>query len=57
MNNSLQTIDSPRSETVTETTTHGWCELDERFFRIVAAELSPQFLSGAGALLASYDAD
>ena len=57
MNDSLQTIDSPRSDTVAETTTHGWCELDERFFRIVAEELSPQFLSGAGALLASYDAE
>ena len=56
MNDSVQTITSPQSETVAETT-HAWCDTDERFFRIVADALSPEYLFGAGALLASYDTE
>ena len=56
MNDSLQTLTSPQSEIVAETT-QAWCDTDESFFRIVAEALSPQFLFGAGALLASYDAE
>ena len=56
MNESLQTLTTPQSETV-EATTSAWCDTDERFFRIVAEQFSAQYLFGAGALLASYDAE
>ena len=33
------------------------CDTDEQFFRLVVGLLPPEFLYGAGALLASYDDD
>jgi hypothetical protein len=55
MNDSLQTTtDAPADDTTTDVT-RVWCDLDERFFRIVAEELPARFLAGATALLGSYD--
>lgn len=34
-----------------------WSATDEQFFRVAAELFSPNFLCGAGVLLASYDAD
>ena len=34
-----------------------WCDADEEFFRVIGSVLPPEFLYGAGALLASYDED
>ena len=55
MNNSVQTTELFPSVTTTEVGFSAWCDLDERFFRIVAEELPAKFLEGASALLGSYD--
>jgi hypothetical protein len=57
MNDSVQTTELFPSAPATEVGFSAWCDLDERFFRIVAEELSPRFLAGASALLGSYDQD
>ena len=56
MNDSVQTTELFPSAATTEAGFSTWCDLDERFFRIVAEELRPRFLEGASALLGSYDA-
>ncbi len=38
-----------------ETIPTTWSDADERFFAVVKRVLPPQFLYGAGVLLASYD--
>ncbi len=38
-----------------ETIPTTWSDADERFFAVVKRVLAPQFLYGAGVLLASYD--
>jgi hypothetical protein len=55
MNESVQTTTVAPSDDTTTDVTREWCDLDERFFRIVAEELSPRFLAGATAMLGSYD--
>ena len=56
MNDSVQTTEIIPSAPTTEAGFSPWCDLDERFFRIVAQELPARFLEGASALLGSYDA-
>jgi hypothetical protein len=55
MNDSVQTTEIIQSAPTTEAGFSAWCDLDERFFRIVAQELPARFLEGASALLGSYD--
>ena len=55
MNDSVQTTEINPSARTTEAGFSAWCDLDERFFRIVAQELPAKFLEGASALLGSYD--
>jgi hypothetical protein len=55
MNDSMQTTEIFPSAPNADVGFTGWCDLDERFFRIVAEELPAKFLEGASALLGSYD--
>ena len=55
MNDSVQTTEIFSSAPTTEAGFTAWCDLDERFFRIVAEELPARFLEGASALLGGYD--
>jgi hypothetical protein len=43
--------------TTTEAVPTAWTALDEGFFRVAADVFTPEFLWGAGAMLASYDLD
>jgi hypothetical protein len=44
--------------TALETIPAAWSAADEEFFRVVATEvLTPEFLFGAGVLLASHDVE
>ena len=56
MNDSVQTTELFPSAPTTEAVVSAWCDLDERFFRIVSEELPARFLEGASAMLGSYDA-
>jgi hypothetical protein len=55
MNDSVQTTALFPSAPTTEVGIPVWSDVDERFFRIVAEELSAKFLEGASALLGSND--
>ncbi len=55
MNESVQTTEIVPSAPATGTGCGAWCDLDERFFRIVAEQLPARFLEGASALLSTND--
>jgi hypothetical protein len=57
MNEFAQTLEMTVGTVAATASSVGWSAADESFFRLIDGAFAPSFLSGAGALLASYDED